>query len=155
MLRQRFGTEYDRAVDQHGRDRAERLLVERVRRVDATRFRELGEAERARFTSLWTGIQSQFVDDPKSAVRHANELVRDVMRARGYSADDGFDERVADLAVDHPDYAEHYRAARALAHTTGENTEELRQAVVHYRVVFADLLQPGPAQPITLRPAHA
>jgi hypothetical protein len=80
------------------------------------------------------------------------------MRARGYSADDGFDQRAADLSVDHPDVVQHYRAARALSVAgTHEaiNTEELRQAVVHYRALFADLLQPARTPIGALRPAHA
>lgn len=80
------------------------------------------------------------------------------MRARGYSADSGFEQRAADLSVDHPDVVQHYRAARELAQASTAarlNTEELRQALVHYRALFADLLQPGPGAPTTPAPAHA
>ncbi|HVH44510.1 MAG TPA: hypothetical protein VM925_19285 [Labilithrix sp.] len=157
-LRERFGPEYERAVQQHGGRAGERELEARARRVEHFHFRELSDAERSRFSSLWTAIQAQFVDDPRAAVAGANELIKEVMRASGYSADDGFEQRAADLSVDHPDVVQHYRAARALSQEgtrQGMNTEDLRQAVVHYRVLFADLLQPVRTAPQMLRPAHA
>jgi len=157
-LRDRFGPEYDRTVHRYGSRRGEHALQARLRRVEKIRFRELGEAERARFSSLWASTQARFVDDPRGAVAQANDLIKELMRARGYSADDAFEQRAADLSVDHPDVVEHYRAARALADAGthhGMNTEELRQAVVHYRVLFADLLQPALPAPGMLRPAHA
>lgn len=159
MLRERFGPEYDRTIERYGVRHGHRALLERTRRVERLQFRELTESDRARFSSAWTMIQSQFVDDPTSAVARANDLIKEVMRARGYSADEAFEQRAADLSVDHPDVVQHYRAARALAQDgtrEGMNTEELRQAVVHYRVLFADLLQPAvPHLPGVLRPAHA
>jgi type II secretory pathway pseudopilin PulG len=156
-LRQRFGPEYERAVEQYG-SKADRVLATRERRVNKIQIRDLSEAERARFTSAFTGIQALFVDDPRAAVVQANELIKEVMRARGYSANDGFDQRVADLSVDHPDVVQHYRAARALAvpgRDADLSTEDLRQAVVHYRVIFSDLVQPTRAAIATLRPSHA
>jgi hypothetical protein len=156
-LRERFGPEYDRVVDELGsRTRADRELEARARRVEHMPFRELSEADRVRFTSSWSRIQAQFVDDPAAAVGHANELIKEVMHARGYTSD-GFEQRVADLSVDHPDVVQHYRAARALSEPDRSkpvNTEELRQAVVHYRGVFADLLQVPEAPPETWREAH-
>ncbi len=157
-LRERFGPEYDRAVERYGPRRGQRVLAARARHVDEIELHELSEADRTRFTSTWTSIQGQFVDDPSGAVGHAGELIKDVMRARGYSADSGFEQRAADLSVDHPDVVQHYRAARELAQAGAGarmNTEELRQAFVHYRALFADLLQPGPAGPTTLTPAPA
>ena len=155
-LRERFGPEYDRVVEELGsRTRADRELEARARRVEHMQFRELSEADRLRFTSSWSRIQAQFVDDPIAAVAHANELIKEVMQARGYSSN-GFEQRVADLSVDHPDVVQHYRAARTLSEQDRNNpvnTEELRQAVVHYRGVFADLLQ-VPEGPQTLREAH-
>jgi hypothetical protein len=143
-LRRRFGPEYDRAVQEFGsEDRAERELAARTRRVAHLRFRELNEEDRARFESEWRDIQGRFVDDPLAAVASANELIKQVMQARGYPAD-GFDQRVADLSVEHPDVVQHYRAARVLSDPSRKEsigTEELRQAVVHYRVLFADLLE--------------
>jgi hypothetical protein len=109
-------------------------------------FRELSGAERAHFGAMWSAAQEQFVDDPSAAVVRANELVKEAMRACGYFPNDSFKQRLADLSVDHPDVVQHYRAARALAHppeAQGTNTEELRQAMVHYRVLFVDLVQPA------------
>jgi hypothetical protein len=136
-------------------ERAERNLAARARRVDHIRFRDLTEADRARFTSTWAAIQAQFIDDPVLAVKGANELIKEVMRARGYPAD-GFEQRAEDLSVDHPEVVQHYRAARALSDANRNeraNTEDLRQAVVHYRALFADLLQTSVTQ--SLREAHA
>ena len=155
-LKDRFGPEYDRAVDAFGSPaRAERELAARAKRVGHMHFRELSEADRVRFSSTWSRIQAQFVDDPVAAVAGANELIKEVMRARGYPSD-GFEQRAADLSVDHPEVVQHYRAARALSEPNRNrqvNTEELRQAVVHYRVLFADLLQMPPVG--NLREAHA
>jgi len=146
-LRERFGPEYERAVLEFGSAaRAERELAGRARRVEHLRFQELSDADRATFTASWSRIQAQFVDNPAAAVVSANELIKEVMRARGYPSDD-FEQRVADLSVDHAAVVQHYRAARALSDSNRNgqiNTEELRQAVVHYRALFADLLQePG------------
>src|SRR6185437_15055817 len=114
----------------------------RARRVDRFSFHPLSEVDRARFAASWSGIQGQFIDDPAGAAVQANQLIKEVMRARGYPSDD-FDQRVADLSVDHAAVVQHYRAARALS-APGRNgaihTEDLRQAVVHYRALFADLL---------------
>jgi hypothetical protein len=157
-LRQRFGPEYDRAVQEFGSPaRAERELAARTRRVEHIRFREMSGADRARFASAWSLIQAQFVDDPAAAVAGANELIKEVMLARGYPSDD-FEHRVADLSVDHADVIQHYRAARALSESSRKgqvNTEELRQAVVHYRALFADLLQETGSPARALREAHA
>jgi hypothetical protein len=157
-LRQRFGPEYDRAVEQYGSPaRAERELASRARRVDHIRFRELSEADRARFTTSWNQIQALFVDDPSRAVIAANDLIKEVMAARGYATDD-YEQRVADLSVAHAPVVQHYRAARALSESSRQgrlNTEELRQAVVHYRAMFADLLQESGPTTRALREAHA
>jgi hypothetical protein len=158
LLRDRFGTEYDRTVQRAGVSEGERELAARAERVARFQVRELSESERARYLSAWTAIQSQFVDNPDGAVSRANTLIKEVMRARGYSPDEGFDQRAADLSVDHPEVVQHYRAARALAQDAYRhdlNTEQLRQAVVHYRALFADLLQPSPPATARLRPAHA
>jgi hypothetical protein len=141
-LQQQFGPEYDRAVeDLGGSTRAERELAARARRVQHFQFHALDAASRARFESEWNRIQTKFVDDPAVAVANANELINQVMRAQGYPTED-FEQRVADLSVEHPAVVQHYRAAHQLAESKGNglNTEELRQAVVHYRVLFADLL---------------
>jgi hypothetical protein len=156
-LRERFGPEYERAVAQFGSPaRAERELAARARRVEKITFRELSDGDRSRFTTAWSRIQEQFVDDPHVAVAGANQLIKEVMQARGYPSD-GFEQRAADLSVDHPDVVQHYRAARKLAESDRDHqatTEELRQAVVHYRVLFADLLQAPAGPAIPLREAH-
>jgi hypothetical protein len=148
-LRQRFGPEYDRAVSEFGTEkRAERELLKRENRVNRLHLHPLREAERVRFEGEWRIIQARFVDDPSGAVTEANELIKAVMNAHGYPVRD-FEQRVADLSVEHANVIQHYRAARSLADANREgraNTEELRQAFVHYRALFADLLdEPGPA----------
>lgn len=148
-LRRHFGPEYDRAVAEHGdAGRAERELAARARRVERIEIRELTVADRARYQRAWKDVQARFVDDPALAVSEANELINRVMHGRGYPTED-FEQRVADLSVDHPLVVQHYRAARALAASSGGaqiSTEDLRQAMVHYRFLFTDLLQePEPA----------
>jgi hypothetical protein len=143
MLRRRFGPEYDRAVEHYGNvPKAERVLAARANRIGRFHLRDLNEADRFRFSSSWRMIQTRFVDDPPGAVHEANDLIKTVMLARGYPVED-FEQRVADLSVDHANVVQNYRAARVLAEANREgraNTEELRQAFVHYRALFADLL---------------
>jgi hypothetical protein len=143
-LRRQFGPEYDRAVEQFGSvAKAERELAARARRLERVQVRQLNEADRMHFTNAWTAIQAKFVDNPWDAVHEAHQLIKTAMQARGYPVED-FEHRVADLSVDHANVVQHYRAARELAHANREgrvNTEELRQAFVHYRALFADLLQ--------------
>jgi hypothetical protein len=158
-LRRRFGPEYDRALQEYGSaPRAERALEARTRRVNAFHFRDLNEPDRVRFATTWSRVQEHFIDDPSRAVREANELIKEVMIARGYPPND-FEQRVADLSVDHADVVQHYRAAHALADSNLEgraNTEELRQAVVHYRALFSELLRdPESTAGQTLREQHA
>lgn len=142
-LKRRFGPEYDDAVLRlGGPGRAERELAARARRVKHFRFRVLDEADRARFATQWSSIQAGFVDDPVRAVANANNLISQVMVARGYPSR-GFEQRVADLSVHHAEVVQHYRAAHALTQPTGiaeRDTENFRQAVVHYRALFAELL---------------
>jgi hypothetical protein len=141
-LRERFGAEYDVAVEQYGESRAIRVLEARERRVSKLPLRSLAPAERASFAQSWLLAQQEFVDAPHQAVRNAHELVQRTMHARGYPVDD-FDRCVADLSVDYGDIVQHYRAAHALdqANRAGRaNTEELRQALVHYRALFEELL---------------
>jgi hypothetical protein len=157
QLQDRFGPEYDRTVESLGsRSRADNELVQRAKRVDHFRFRDLSSADRSRFGAEWNRIQLQFVDDPAVAVTAANELINEVMRARGYPVEH-YEQRVADLSVEHPTVVEHYRAAHELSrsvHNGTVDTENLRQAVVHYRILFADLLQEGLPQANWQR-AHA
>ncbi|HEU5076772.1 MAG TPA: hypothetical protein VFU02_21430 [Polyangiaceae bacterium] len=150
QLRQRFGPEYERAIEEYGSETlAEKALLTRAKRVQKLHLRELARETRARHASAWENVQRLFVDDPVGAVNEADALIKTVMRDIGYPIED-FDQRVADLSVDHPSVVQHYRAARTLAVANREgraNTEELRQAFVHYRALFADLLGEVPAQP--------
>lgn len=147
QLKRKYGPEYDRLVQQHGNvARAEQELREREKRVHAQHLHPLNEADRALFSTDWEKVQTRFVDDPTGAVQVADDLIKSVMLARGYSRE-SVERRDIDLSVEHPNVVEHYRAARALAQESREgraNTEDLRQAVVHYRALFADLLKPEP-----------
>ena len=142
-LQGRFGPEYDRAVDEHGsRREAEAELARREEKRARLDIVPLEPEARERYSRSWQELQNRFVDEPSGTLDEADRLVTDVMRERGYPMDE-FDQRVADISVDHPDVVEHYRAARAI-HGARENgdasTEDLRQAVVHYRALFAELL---------------
>jgi hypothetical protein len=143
QLRERFGPEYERTVHEVGDVRkAEASLAARAKRVEAFHIRPLSPDEADRYSAAWQRVQSQFVDDPGRAITDADKLVGEVMTARGYPVGE-FDQRVEDISVDHPDVVMNYRAAReiALQHGQGRaNTEDLRQAMVHYRALFRDLL---------------
>jgi hypothetical protein len=143
QLRARFGPEYDRAVDDVGSARrAEAQLEARAKRVTKYDIRPLRREESVQFSNRWRQVQSKFVDDPASAVAEADTLVTELMTARGYPMVD-FDRRAEDLSVDHANVVHHYREAHAIAvrHARrGASTEDLRQAVVHYRALFDDLL---------------
>jgi len=142
-LQKRFGTEYERTVRTTGdRTEAEKELAAREARVRKLHIEELPAGARDRYTEEWRTVQTRFVDEPQSAVGEADRLVSNVMRDRGYPMED-FDQRVADISPDHPDVVENYRSAHAIAARTetGEvTTEDLRQAMVHYRTLFNDLL---------------
>ena len=144
MLHDRFGAEYDRTVRTEGDVRkAESVLDARARRVEKLQIRPLEPLRAAGFEEAWRKIQVQFVDDPDGAVTQADRLIGEVMTDRGYPVAD-FEQRVEDVSVDHPDVVMNYRAAReiALAHARREtNTDDLRQAFVHYRALFEDLLE--------------
>jgi hypothetical protein len=145
-LRRRFGPEYDRTVKAVGTTgRADAVLEERTKRVAEYHLRPLSAEERARFDEQWRRVQARFVDDPAGAVTDGDMLVNEVMTARGYPMHD-IDRRLEDLTVEHGPVVDHYRAARDIAarHTRHEaSTEDLRQALVHYRALFADLLGPN------------
>jgi hypothetical protein len=145
-LRERFGPEYQRAIDELGDpSRAESELAAREKRVEKFDIRPLTTKEHDRFAQAWHSTQSHFVDEPTAAIKQAERLVTDLMRIRGYPISD-FDQRAADISVDHPDVVENYRAARAIAianEREAASTEQLRQALVHYRALFEDLLEIG------------
>lgn len=142
-LQERFGPEYHRAVGTTGSaTAAETALLEREKRVSKYHIRALTPSERSHFTNLWQHVQSQFVDDPGTAVAQADLLVTEVMTTRGYPMTD-WEKRVEDLTVDHAGVCHHYREAKDIAgrHSRGAaSTEDLRQALVHYRSLFSELL---------------
>lgn len=143
-LRERFGPEYDRAVQKEGNvSKGERLLEFREKHRETLNIRQLSTEEQARFSDRWNEVQNRFVDDPAGAVAVADELIIEVMQARGYPTMD-FTQRAADISVDHPVVVENYRAAHDIAdrRSRGQaSTEDLRQAMVHYRALFAELLE--------------
>lgn len=147
QLKQDFGPEYQRAVAQHGDQRsAEKELTDRRRRVEKFEIRPLDPASRERYTESWGATQRYFVDEPVAAVGDAHTLVQKVMRERGYPVDDDFEQRAADISVEHPNVVENYRAANQIsleARNGQASTEQLRQSMVHFRALFEDLLRPG------------
>jgi len=143
-LRTQFGgTEYTRAVKEGGgRRQAEAVLDKRAERVEGLHIRPLGPGDRARFVESWRRVQARFVDGPGGAVMEADQLLGDVMSTRGYPVGD-FEQRAADISVDHPSVLENFRAAHEIAvrQTRGQaSTEELRQAMIHYRTLFEELV---------------
>jgi hypothetical protein len=142
-LQQRFGPEYDRAVEgSDSRRKAEAELAEREKRVKHLDIRELDPAARDSYTAQWTGIQEQFVDNPADAVTGAQSLITSVMNDRGYPTDDAA-QIMADLSVEHASTLEHFRTAQDLSSRAAggtASTEDLRQAMVHYRSLFRELL---------------
>ena len=143
-LEERFGPEYKRAVDEHGsRTKAEAELLARKKRVEQLNIVPLAPGEAERFSQSWKSLQARFVDSPQGVLFEADQLVRELMQRRGYPMGD-FDTRAADISVHHPSVVEHYRAAHdiALRDQRGEaDTEALRQAIVHYRALFGELLE--------------
>ena len=143
-LRGKFGgTEYAHAVKEDGNRRhAEAALDKRTERVESFHVRPLAPGDRARFEGSWQKIQARFVDGPAVAVAEADQLLGDVMSTRGYPVSD-FEQRAADISVDHPLVMENYRKAHeiALRQTKGQaSTEDLRQAMIHYRSLFGELI---------------
>ena len=147
-LRGKFGgVEYARAVKEDGsRRHAEAGLDKRTERVESFHVRPLTPGDRARFEESWRRVQGQFVDGPAVAVAGADQLLGDVMSARGYPVSD-FEQRAADISVDHPLVMENYRKAHeiALRQMKGQaSTEDLRQAMIHYRTLYEELVKEGP-----------
>src|SRR3984893_18508564 len=143
-LRTQFGgAEYDRAVKEDGsRRHAEAGLKERTERVESLNIRPLAAGDRSRFVESWRKVQARFVDGPGGAVTEADQLLGDVMSTRGYPVND-FEQRAADISVDYPSVLKNYRSAHKIAirQTQGQaSTEELRQAMIHYRTLFDELV---------------
>ena len=148
-LRSQFGPEYEHAVREYGSPfKAEDALAARQKRMEKIHVHSLAVNERDAFATQWHDVQSRFVDDPLGAIEKADQLVFDVMRARGYPMSD-FERQADDLSVNHPEVVRNYRAAHAIAvqrdrgHLT---TEDLRRALVHYRDLFDELLEAHPAR---------
>jgi hypothetical protein len=146
QLRTHFGPEYDHALEGLGhRKAAERALLDRARRVDKLEIRALPPLRREELSNQWRTVQAQFVDDPEASISEAHTLLASVMREEGYPTG-RFEEEVELLSVHHPAAVQHYRAAHRLAdeRTQGRSaTEDLRQAMIHYRALFEDLLALG------------
>jgi hypothetical protein len=155
-LKQRFGLEYDRAVSEFGsRSKAEAELRKREVRVARLNIIPLTPADAARFAQAWSALQGRFIDSPKGVVVEADLLVRELMEKRGYPMGD-FEQRAADISVDHPHLVTTYRLAQTIAQLDQQgqaDTEQLRRAVVHYRTLFDELLQIKPARSLEMTPA--
>jgi hypothetical protein len=143
-LKERFGPEYERTVDEAGEQRsAEDELAARERKREKLDIVPLTPQAREKYAGRWRTVQSAFVDNPSSALGGADQLVILVMRECGYPIDD-FDQRAADISVDHPTVVENYRAAHNISLSQQEGdvgTEKQRQAFVHYRALFEKLLE--------------
>lgn len=150
-LQQQFGPEYDRTLGtaESKRD-AEAELQAREERRQQLEIRPLSQAAHDRYLQSWQSVQGQFVDDPRGAVTSADSLIQSVMAERGYPVDD-FEQRADNISVDHPQVVENYRhghrLAQASANGSSDATENLRQAMRHYRALFDELLEPAADQP--------
>ncbi|WP_217999258.1 hypothetical protein [Nocardiopsis trehalosi] len=145
-LRERFGPEYDRALEARGdRRAAEKELARREKRHARLHLRPLSDRSREEYATGWARAQERFVDAPAEAVRDADELLTRLMIERGYPTE-GTEQRIADLSVEHAGTIDRYRSARDISErgARGEaSTEDLRNAMVHYRALFAELLEDG------------
>jgi hypothetical protein len=148
-LQDRFGPEYERTLDRtDGRKEAEAELAARAKRREELDIRPLTTAARERYLDEWRRVQTRFVDDPSGAVTEADSLIQSVMRERGYPVDD-FEQRAADISVDHPHVVERYREGHRLRRG---DTEAQRQAMVHYRGLFEELVEDAADAPVSRAP---
>ena len=151
-LQERFGPEYDRTLERaDDRREAESDLAARAKRRDELEIRPLPTASRERYVEEWRHVQTLFVDDPSGAVGAADTLIQSVMRERGYPVDD-FGQRAADISVDHPHVVENYRSGHRLR---SGDTEQQRQAMVHYRALFDELVEDTADRPLARDDAAA
>ena len=143
-LQDKFGSEYDHTMETTGNDKeTQKELNERVKHVEMMNIRSLSLVERKRYLEDWAVVQSKFVDEPGQAIGDADRLIMEVMQLRAYPVSD-FDQRAADISVNYPDLISNYRAARAIALKNEQqkaDTEEMRQAMIHYRSLFKELLE--------------
>lgn len=150
-LKERFGPEYDRQVREAGGSeaKAQAELVKREKRVGKLDIRPLPRQQREEFAADWQQVQARFVDDPERSIALADALVAEVMKARGYPVQD-FEQRAADISVEHPGLVQNYRAAHEIAVRRAEgkaDTEDLRSALLGYRNVFEELLEADVPEP--------
>jgi hypothetical protein len=145
-LQQQFGPEYQRTVESAGDRRdAEQDLAQRAQRRKELEIRPLDPVARDSYAQRWRHTQERFVDAPTDAVDDADTLVQEVMRERGYPVGD-FDQQARDVSVDHADVVSEYHAAHQISLLNVRrqaSTEQLREAMVHYRALFAELLDGG------------
>lgn len=150
-LQDQFGPEYDRAVGTADSKRdAETELQAREERREQLEIRPLSQAAHERYIDRWQHVQAQFVDDPRTAVAGADNLIQSVMEERGYPVED-FEQRASDISVDHPQVVENYRQGHRLAQASAggsDSTENLRQAMRNFRSLFEELVDPAADQPI-------
>lgn len=151
-LRERFGPEYDRTVNEAGdKQKAESELEARLAHVEALKIRPLSAEEVNRFGLEWQTTQAEFVDEPLASVQKADRLLREVMKTKGYPVED-FEQRAADISVDYPDLVTDYRGLHMIAVKEADDevsTEEMRQAMVHGRALFENLVNKETAEMIT------
>lgn len=142
-MKQQFGSEYDHVLEEKGnRRQAERELQQRQERVEQLDIRPLSDHERKRYADRWKAIQADFVDEPAAAIAEAHKVITEVMNARGYPVT-AREDREADLSVEYAELLQQYRDARRIARKPSASTEDLRQALVHYRALFGALLEEG------------
>jgi hypothetical protein len=140
QLRRDFGPEYDRALESSdSRKNAERELEERRKRVEGLKLRDLSADDQKRYAEEWRGIEARFIDNPAGTLDEADRTARKVMVDIGYPMSDA-DQQAADLSVHHAGVVEHYRVAHVVMQKNDASTEDIRQAMVHYRSVMNELL---------------
>jgi hypothetical protein len=146
-LKDRFGPEYERAISEMGDKRqAESELDARLAHVNTLKIRPLTAEEVNRYALEWQGTQTEFVDEPLTALQKADRLIREVMKDKGYPVED-FEQRAADISVDYPELVTDYRGLHLIAVKEAEDevgTEEMRQAMVHGRALFENLIKQEP-----------
>jgi hypothetical protein len=151
-LRERFGPEYERLMNEAGdKQKAESELEARLAHVEALHIRPLSAEEINRFSLEWQSTQAEFVDEPLASLRKADQLIREVMKTRGYPVED-FEQRAADISVDYPELVTDYRGLHMIAvkeEDDAVSTEEMRQAMVHGRALFEELVSKGAAETAT------
>lgn len=149
-LQEKFGPEYEKTVDDVGNKRlAEKELEERIAHVEALNIRALTAEEVNRYALEWQAVQTEFVDEPLASLQKADRLIREVMKAKGYPVED-FEQRVADISVDYPELVTDYRGMHRIAikEKSKVTTEEMRQAMIHGRALFENLVKQQPKDEI-------